>query len=640
MKKYLLSILIVLCHSLLTFSQKTDIGNLVVEGMPLTESNIEERLSQYQNIRSATFSSWDKTGKELFISTRFSEVNQIHQVKTAGGDRKQITFLKEPISQISISPDKSKDGFIYNMDNGGNENYQIYYYDFKTSSRKLLTDGKSRNLFEMWNKDGTKIAYLSNLKNPANSDLYIRNIDNGESELVLEQKGGGWNVADWSKSDGKMILLNQISIAESELFSFDLSTKKLTPLFQNQEKVSYSNATFNKNEDSFFYISDKNSEFNTLRIYNLASKSEKNITSKINWDIEDYKISKDGKTIIFVANEDGYSKMYQLNTQTLTYNVLANIPKGVIGNYGINDNGSQIGLSLSKPNSPFEVYVYDLATQKLVRWTNSELFGLDDKNFSDASIIKFKSFDQREIPSFLYKPTNENKAKLPVLINIHGGPESQAYPFFNPLTQYFCNELKMAVFVPNVRGSSGYGKTYLSLDNAELRENSVRDIGALLDWIKTQPDLDADKVFVYGGSYGGYMCLASMTNYNDRFRGGIDLFGISNFTTFLKNTSPYRVDLRRVEYGDERIPAMAKVFDEISPINKIKNITKPMLIYQGKNDPRVPLSESEQMVDALKKQGNKVWYIMAKDEGHSLAKKANRDFVNKAIIAFIEENSK
>ncbi|MBC7448285.1 MAG: S9 family peptidase, partial [Hymenobacteraceae bacterium] len=208
---------------------------------------------------------------------------------------------------------------------------------------------------------------------------------------------------------------------------------------------------------------------------------------------------------------------------------------------------------------------------------------------------------------------------------------------FSAFINLLVNELGVAVVVPNVRGSTGYGKTYLKLDNGPKREESVQDIGALLDWIDRQPTLDAGRVVVYGGSYGGYMSLATMTTYNARMRGGIDLFGISNFTTFLKNTSAYRVDLRRVEYGDERDPKMQAVFARISPVSKIKNITKPMLVYQGKNDPRVPLSESEQMVAGLRQQGTPVWYIMAKDEGHSLAKKANRDYTYGATLLFLRE---
>jgi dipeptidyl aminopeptidase/acylaminoacyl peptidase len=240
------------------------------------------------------------------------------------------------------------------------------------------------------------------------------------------------------------------------------------------------------------------------------------------------------------------------------------------------------------------------------------------------------------ISSFLITPKNTS-GKIPVLIDIHGGPEGQSTATFNSNHQYFANELGIAILRPNVRGSSGYGKTYLKLDNGMLREESVKDIGALIDWIATQPNLDASRVAVIGGSYGGYMSLACMTLYNDRLKCGTDLFGISNFVSFLKNTSGYRVDLRRVEYGDERDPTMAAYLQKISPLTNIKKITKPIFIYQGENDPRVPLTESEQMVEALKQNGVKVSYVRAKDEGHSIAKKANRDYTYAAISWFLKK---
>lgn len=298
---------------------------------------------------------------------------------------------------------------------------------------------------------------------------------------------------------------------------------------------------------------------------------------------------------------------------------------------------------MSSYDTPGDVFVLDLdnGNQSFERWTMSETGGLDTKKFVEPELIDYPTFDKvsgefRKIPAFQYMPKGENPA-VPVLLYIHGGPEGQSLPNFSSLIQFFVNELGIAVLVPNVRGSTGYGKTFLKLDNAELRENSVKDIGSLLDWIQTQNNyLNPEKVAVYGGSYGGYMSLACMTNYNERFRCGVDLFGISNFVTFLKNTSSYRQDLRRVEYGDERDPKMSEILTKISPMTNIKNITKPMFIFQGKNDPRVPLSESEQMVEQLKKQGNAVWYIMAKDEGHGITKKTNREYIYASFALFLQ----
>ncbi|MBD2714942.1 prolyl oligopeptidase family serine peptidase [Microvirga sp. STR05] len=620
-----------------------EIGNLVVRNIPALPADLMERVDQYQNVRGATVADWDREGKGLFISTRFAEVPQIHHVAAPGADRRQITFYKEPLAAAAVAPDKKQNGFVFSRDNGGNENYQIYFFDLSTGRARLLTDGKSRNQFQGWNRAGSQLAYMSNQRNGADLDLYLLNFQpEAKPTLLTELKGGGWGVSAWSDDGKQMILSNYKSINEAELYRFDVASRKLERLFATAGPVSYSGAEFTKDGKGLFLVSDEGTEFQTLRYVDLASKQQAPLTAPIPWDVQGMDLSKDGTKLVFATNEDGYSKLYMLDTKTRKYQPVANVPKGVISNFRLNDDSRRLALSVSTPTASSDVYVADLTTKTLTRWTTSELGGLNSANFVEPSLIQYSTFDQvdgqaRLIPAFLYKPKNAT-GKTPVLISIHGGPEGQSLPTFSPLINLLVNELGIAVVVPNVRGSSGYGKTYLKLDNGAKREESVKDIGALLEWIGRQPDLDPGRVAVYGGSYGGYMSLATMTNYNDQMRCGIDLFGISNFTTFLKNTSPYRADLRRAEYGDERDPAMQAIFAQISPISKIKNITKPMLVYQGKNDPRVPLSESEQMVAGLQQQGTSVWYIMAKDEGHSLAKKANRDYTYGAMLLFLRNN--
>jgi dipeptidyl aminopeptidase/acylaminoacyl peptidase len=290
--------------------------------------------------------------------------------------------------------------------------------------------------------------------------------------------------------------------------------------------------------------------------------------------------------------------------------------------------------------SPSDAYVIDLAARSLTRWTRSEIGGLDPDRFVSPTLVRYPTFDQvdgapRTIPAFYYRPANLPAGRrLPVVINIHGGPEAQSLPTFNPTVQYLVNELGVAVLVPNVRGSSGYGKTWLTLDNAEKREDSVRDIGALLDWIAAQPELDEGRVGVYGGSYGGYMVLATMATYPERIRAGVDIVGISHFGTFLQNTEDYRRDLRRAEYGDERDPAIAALFERISPLNNAHRITAPLFVAQGRNDPRVPWTEAEQIVKAVRGNGQPVWYLLFADEGHGFRKKTNADYFTAATMLF------
>lgn len=622
-------------------TDRKPIGNLLVEGITAPTADLTERWEQYQNIRGASVADWDAKGQGLYIATRFANTAQIHHVARPAAHREQITFFKEPITGANVCPDANRDGFLFTRDNGGDENFQIYYFDRKNGSSRLLTDGKSRNGGGRWNTKGTKIIFTSVKQNSPDINFYMRSLDKDDTEVLLENKGNGWGIADWSKDESKLLVANYVSINESKLFIYDIASKKMTQIRPSDKQIAYSDATFTHDGKGIFLISDEDTEFAALRYYDLATQKMSKIV-ELDWDIQGFDLSKDGSTLIFSANENGYSKLYKLDTKSMKHTAIQ-IPNGVLGGVRFNDDGVRVALSLTTATASSDAYVLDLKTNKLERWTFSELGGLNAQSFVDCSLITFPTFDKDErtgkprmIPAFLYMPKNAN-GKIPVVVDIHGGPEGQSLPNFSNFRQFLANELGIAVLVPNVRGSSGYGKTYVKLDNGMLRENSVKDIGALLDWVAKQPNLDASKVAVYGGSYGGYMSLACMTNYNDRFRCGVDLFGISNFVSFLKNTSAYRVDLRRVEYGDERDPKMAEHLQKISPLTNIKNITKPMFIYQGANDPRVPLSESEQMVEALKKNGNEVWYVMAKDEGHGIAKKANRDYTMAAIAMFFKK---
>ena len=624
---------------------RRDIGNLTVENIPALPADLLARVDQYQNVRSTAVADWDREGKGLYISTRAGEVPQIYYVAGPGAERRQITSFKEPLASVAVSPDQKRNGFIYSRDEGGNENFQIYFYDLGTGSSRLLTDGKSRNQFMGWNKAGTQLAYMSNQRNGTDSDLFVQDFaaaGTTKPAALLELKGGGWGVAAWSDDGRQLIVQNYKSVNESELFRLDVASRRLEPLLPGKTPVAYDGLAFSADGKGLFLVSDEGSEFKTLRHLDLASGKLTALTAQIPWDVTDMERSKDGSKLVFTTNEGGFSKLYVLDTKTRAYKPVLNLPQGLIGALKMNDDGRRLALTMSTGTSAADAYVLDLTGNQLTRWTTSEIGGLNPATFPEPTLIQYPTFDQvsgkpRMIPAFVYRPKNAT-GKTPVLLSIHGGPEGQSIPGFVPLYALLANELGITVLVPNVRGSTGYGKTYVALDNGPKREDSVKDIGALLDWIATQPNLDASRVAVYGGSYGGYMSLATMTTYNARMRCGIDLFGISNFATFLKNTSSYRADLRRAEYGDERDPAMMKAFETISPINKIQNITKPMLVYQGKNDPRVPLSESEQMVAGLKKQGTTVWYIMAKDEGHSLAKKANRDYTYGAMMLFLRDN--
>ncbi|MCL6434287.1 MAG: S9 family peptidase [Leptolyngbyaceae cyanobacterium HOT.MB2.61] len=612
--------------------------NLVVEGIPPIPLSLVEQVNRYTEFRGARLSSWHPTRREMLISTRFANVAQIHQVKFPLGARKQLTFFADAPSGASYQP-TTGDYFVFSKDVGGSEFDQNYRYDLATGEVTLLTDGKAKNSGGVWSTAGDRIIYTSTRRTGRDNDFYIIDPKNPASDRLLTQlEGGGWYPLDWSPDDRQLLGIEFISANESYLWLFNTETGEkslLTP--KGKEPVSYQGAVFSEDGRGMFVVSDRESEFQHLDYFDFASQTYTNLTGEINWDVEELDLSRDGKLLAFVTNEDGIGVLHVLDTTSRREIPLPKLPLGQI--FGINwrPNSKELGFTLVSATSTADVYSLDLATNKLERWTESETGGLNTANFSQPELVRWKSFDGRTISGFLYRPPARFTGKRPVIIDIHGGPESQFRPSFLGRYNFYLNELGVALLFPNVRGSSGYGKTFLKLDNGYLREDSVKDIGALLDWIATQPALDADRILVTGASYGGYMSLAVATKYSDRIRAAINIVGISNFVSFLERTEGYRRDLRRVEYGDERDPKMREFLLKISPLNNAEMIKKPLFVVHGKNDPRVPLNEAEQIVATVRKNNTPVWYLMAKDEGHGFAKKGNADFQFYATVMFVKE---
>jgi dipeptidyl aminopeptidase/acylaminoacyl peptidase len=345
----------------------------------------------------------------------------------------------------------------------------------------------------------------------------------------------------------------------------------------------------------------------------------------------------------FTTNEEGLSRLYLLDTQKWRYSPTSRVPVGNISDMKFSPDDRQLAMSVNTAQSPSDVYVLKLGSSarragSLERWTYSEVGGLDTRTFVEPELVHYPTFDMngeepRQVPAFVYRPNS--KGPHPVVIYVHGGPEGQYKPVFNSTIQMWVAELGTAVIAPNIRGSSGYDVEYLALDDGVKREDAVRDIGALLDWIAEQPDLDANRVAIYGASYGGYIVLASAVRYSDRLRAGIDVVGISNFVTFLENTEDYRRELRRQEYGDERVPEMRAFLESISPLHNADEIDMPLLVVQGRNDPRVPANQSVQIVRAMRERGRPVWYIEALNEGHGYDRKENSDVYEQAAVLFL-----
>jgi len=638
MRKELLVTTLSLLVSLAALAQVPE--NLEVDGVPAFPSDLVDRIQPYFESRSAILNDWHPTRREMLITTRFGDTTQLHYVKMPGGTRKQLTFFADRVGGGSFRP-KSGDIIVFSKDVGGGEFFQYYRYSLADGSTTLLTDGKSRNTGLNWSQSGKWMGFSSTRRNGKDTDIYVMDPSNPPSTRMLMQvEGGGWAVADWSPDDALLIVEEYRSANESYLYLADARTGEKRPLTpKTGEKIAYNGARFSPDGKTIYFTSDKGSEFQRLARMDVATGRETTLTPNLNWDVDEFDISPDGKWIAYIANEDAIGVLHVLDAGTGKEVPAPKLPAGIPFNLGFHENSRDLGLNLNSWTSPADVYSVDITTGKLERWTESETGGLNTARNASPEFMRLTSFDKLPVSGFIFRPDPSRfPGKRPVIINIHGGPEGQSRPGYMGSTNYLINELGIAVLFPNVRGSSGFGKTFLTLDNATKREDSVRDIAAFLDWVKSDPRLDGDRIAITGGSYGGYMTLASMTLFSDRVRAAVDVVGISNFISFLQNTQDYRKDLRRVEYGDERDPAMRAYFEKIAPLNNVARITKPMFIVQGLNDPRVPHTEARQMVGALKRNNVAVWFLMARDEGHGFAKKKNQIYQAAATILFYQQH--
>jgi dipeptidyl aminopeptidase/acylaminoacyl peptidase len=595
---------------------------IVADGAPAVPVALAAKTRPYMEFRTAAFAGWNVADKSMLISTRFGDVSQLHRVAAPMMARQQISFEAEPV-RGSWSP--KGDVLVVNKDTGGSEFFQIY--TLKNGQLTLLTDGKSRNNFSGWNQDGSLIGYSSTRRNGTDTDLYVMDPRDPKSDhMVAQVKGGGWAIADFAPDGKTAVVANYQSITKSDLYLIDLASGAMMPIGDHSKAIAYGGAQFTP-DGTLWVTSDEGSDFQRLGTLDPKSGKFTPRSPEKKWDIDAFDIAPDDSFITYVVNEAGIDRVRVMDLPSGTVRSVTALPAGGAGGIEIAPWGT-IGLTYTSAKSAADAYSIDPKTLAVTRWTQSETGGLDAAVNVEPEFIEVKSFDKEPVSGFLYRPDPAKfPGKRPLVISIHGGPEGQSTPGFQGRRNYMLNELGIALFYPNVRGSTGFGKRFVGLDNGPFkREDSVKDIAAFLDRLETDPALDKSRFAVNGGSYGGYMCYASAIAYGPRLKGAYCVVAISNFVTFLENTQSYRRDLRRVEYGDERDPKQRAQLLKISPMTRMNELNIPLMIVTGGNDPRVPASEADQAVKAIRARGGTVWHILGQNEGHGFAKKENQDY--------------
>jgi dienelactone hydrolase len=629
---------------------------LHIENIPAIPKDLAQRMAAYTEFRGHGFADWHPTKAEMLVSHRAAGAStaQLFRLDAAMGELKPVTQGPEPAGGGSYEP-KAGRYIVFARSSGGNEVTQLYRQGFDGAAALQITHSDERNGFAGWRKPQGEIVYTSvPIDRTAQGGTRSKIITSfwavdpeakdpiQARRKLVELEGGGWG-GSVSEDGKRMALSKYISANESQLWVMELEGEQAGKPMQLLPKPGSSEAkavyfgSFLPDSRTLLVATDRFGEFRELTVLDAKTQELQRITAHIPWDISGGDVSADGRTLVLQANADGRDEMHWVDTRSWKELPLPKVAAGSVGSTRFHPSLPLLAYSVSSPKGPSQLYVLD---DKGVSqpWSKAAVpAGIDTQAFADTEIVRWKSFDGLPISGLMNRPPAHFKGKRPVLISIHGGPEGQATVGFLSRWQYFVQELGLVLIQPNVRGSSGFGKSFLAMDNGFKREDSVRDIGALLDWIKTQPELDAERVVVVGGSYGGYMSLAVATHYSERIAGAIDVVGISHFVTFLNNTESYRRDLRRVEYGDERDPAMRAHLEKISPLSNAHRIKKPLFVIQGKNDPRVPYTEAEQIVAKVREQGTPVWYLRADNEGHGFAKKENSDYMQWAMLLFMQQ---
>lgn len=592
--------------------------------------NTTYTIKDFLEVKSAGGASFSPDGMRVAYLSNVTGTSQVFLVPTEGGDPEQLTDFQDSISFVRFSP--TADVLIFGKAEGGNEQMQFYLLDLNTRQITDITAKPDvRHDFGAWSPDGESICFASNERNGKDFDVYVMNIATLKKHCLLDD--GGWYVAEGFSPQGTYIVVRKkYSAANTDLYLYNIKTGSVEHITPHNGDVYYAGVSWLPDESSFFFVQDQGREFNGLARYSFSERKFQYVFTP-DWDVQGVAIDRTGKNIIISVNEGGYNRVTIYDVTRFEAHSYR-LPAGNIYWARFSESGSQIVFSLGDSRRTSDVWIFSLQTEESHQLTHSHQ-GVPSEVMVEPELIRFESFDGLSIPAFVYRPKGiKSGMKVPVVINIHGGPEAQYQPTYQPVMQYLVHN-GYAVIAPNVRGSSGYGKSYMALDDVEKRLDSVKDVVALRDHIASMPDMDTTKIALYGASYGGYMVLACMAFYPKLWAAGVDIVGIVNFVTFLENTAAYRRALREAEYGS--LENDRKLLENISPIHSIEKIEAPLLLIHGSNDPRVPLSEAEQVVARLREVGRHVELLVYPDEGHGIAKLQNKLDAYPKVVEFLDK---
>ena len=609
-----------------------------VDGLPPIPMSIVDGVAPYGQFRQARLLGWHPTERRILISTAFGNVSQIHEVRRPGGARTQLTFFRDGVSVTGgASYEPRGRFFVFRKDtSGGAEAMQLFRYDLDSGRTTLLTDGKSRHGVPAWSHRRGLVAYSSTRRTGKDRDLWVMNPLEAGSERMVLAVDGTWDVLGWSPDD-KEILAQQSIAGSPETILWRIAVDSgqrvlVTP--KTGAASRWLGAEYSADGQSVLALTDRDSEVMRVWKGDLKSGTWKPVTAA-GVAVEAFSTAPVGSLIAVVADRGATSQLQFVDGLTGRRRQVSSIPPGVITNMSWHRSGATLAIEFVGARTFRDVYAVDVKSGVLERWTASEMGGASQDALPDAEIVEWKSFDGRMIPGILYRPAKRFTGPRPVMINVHGGPELRERPRGLGRSNYFRNELGMAIIYPNIRGSIGYGKTYEHLDDGMKREDAVKDIGALLDWIATRPEFDKNRVMLTGSSYGGYITLAAAIAYGDRIRCAFEGFGLSDFVAFLDGTDPSRRRDRLAEYGDPADPQMRAFLKSISPLTHAAKLKIPLFVVQGEKDTRVPPDQAETMVRAVRANGTPVWYVVY-DSGHEEFTQATNDFNQYAWVLFVQ----